>query len=146
MRSSVPVGGYYSIGGFVMPPKSKVPVRNRSETGWWVFNEVTQWVSNRKRRLSHESRFLVWVNTRILQAKDRDEAYRKALAFGRLGRPCRARGGEWRFAGISLLFPIYEDLQDGAEILWTDRGRIPLATIKKLVKKKRHLLVFNDHD
>src|SRR6266540_7305063 len=106
-----------------MSQKSKVPVRNRSETGWWVFNEVTQWVSNRKRRLSHASRFLVWVNTRILQAKDRDEAYRKAHAFGRVGRPCKTRSGEWRFAGISLLFPIYEDLEDGAEILWTDRGR-----------------------
>ncbi len=129
-----------------MSQKAKVPFLNRSETGWWVFNEVQQWVSNGKRRLSRASRCLVWVNTRIVRAKDRDEAYQKALAFGRLGHPSKARGGEWRFAGISMLLPIYEDLEDGAEILWTDRGRIPLARIKKLVKTKRQLSVFNDHD
>jgi hypothetical protein len=85
-----------------MPRASKVPFRNRSESGWWIFDEVEQWVSNRQRRLTDQSRCLVWVNTRIVRAKNRAEAYRKAIALGRIGHPSKTRGGEWRFAGISM--------------------------------------------
>ena len=34
--------------------------------------------------------------------------------------------------------------EDGAEILWTDRGRMSAKRIKKLVKNKRQLAIFND--
>jgi len=40
-----------------------------------------------------------------------------------------------------MLLPIYEDLEDGAEILWTERRRIPLARIEKLAKSKQQLSV-----
>ena len=129
-----------------MPQKSKVPIRNRSESGWWIFDEVEQWVSNRQRKLTRGSRCPVWVNTRILRAKNRDQAYRKAVALGRFGHPSKTNGGEWRFAGISRLLPIYDGLEDGAEILWTKLGCIPITKIKKLVKTKRQLPVFNDND
>jgi hypothetical protein len=130
----------------VMPRKSKIPYRNKSPSGWWVFNEVEQWVSNRQQKISPKSRCLVWVNTRLIRAKDRHEAYRKALACGRSGHPSKTRGGEWRFAGISMLLPVYESLDDGAEILWTERGRMRVANIKKLVKTKHQLSVFDDND
>jgi len=45
-------------------------------------------------------------------------------------------GGEWRFVGTSTLLPVYEEIEDGAEILWTEYGALPIRTIKKLVKKK----------
>jgi len=56
----------------------------------------------------------------------------------------KTRGGEWRFAGISMLLPVYEKIEDGVEILWTDRGRLPVKSIKRLVKAKRQLPVFDD--
>ncbi len=90
------------------------------------------------------SRCRVWENTRLLRAKNREEAYRKALKLGRAGHPSKTHGGEWRFVGISMLFPVYEEIEDGAEILWTDRGLMAMKNIKKLTKNKRHLPVFND--
>lgn len=129
-----------------MPRKSKIPFRNRSRSGWWIYDEVEQWVSNRQRPLTDRSRCLVWVNTRIIRAKDRTQAYRKAVQLGRRGSPSKTRAGEWRFAGISMLLPIYEDLEDGAEILWKDLGRIPVARIRKLVKTRRQLPVFRDEE
>jgi hypothetical protein len=45
-----------------------------------------------------------------------------------------------------MLLPVYEDIEDGAEILWDDRGRMPLRRIKKLVKSKRELSVFDDKE
>jgi ribosomal protein L15E len=127
-----------------MPRRSKVPFQNKSHSGWWIFREVEQWVSKRQKTLLPSSRCLVWENTRLLRAKNREEAYRKAMKLGRLGSPSKTEGGEWRFAGISLLLPVYEDIEDGAEILWVDRGLMRVSDIKKLTKTKRRLSVFND--
>ncbi len=105
---------------------------------------MEQWVSKRQKKLSANSRCLVWENTRLIRAKNRQEAYHKAMKLGRAGHPSKTKGGEWRFAGISMLLPVYEDIEDGAEILWVDRGLLAVSKIKKLAKTKRQLPVFND--
>lgn len=125
---------------------SKIPFKNRSQSGWWIFREVQQWVSSRQKTLSDDTRCLVWENTRLIRARNRDEAYRKAIRLGQAGDPSRTKGGEWRFAGISMLLPVYENIEDGAEILWVDRGRMPIRSIKKLVRSKRNLPVFDDNN
>jgi hypothetical protein len=127
-----------------MPSGSKVAFRNRNHSGWWIFCEVEQWVSKRRKRLSASSRCPVWENTRLIRAKNREEAYRKALKLARAGHPSKTDGGEWRCAGISMLLPVYEDIEDGAEILWEDRGLMTVRKIKQLVKSKRQLPVFDD--
>jgi hypothetical protein len=127
-----------------MGKQAKIPYRNRNHTGWWIFMEVEQWVSNRQKKLSPTSRCLVWENTRLIRAKNREQAYRKALAYGRLGHPSKTEGGEWRFAGISMLLPVYEEIEDGAEILWTDRGLLQIGKIKRMVKTKSQLSLFSD--
>jgi hypothetical protein len=129
-----------------MPTKSKIPYRNRSPSGWWFFREVQQWVSFRQTKLTAKSCCLVWENTRIIRAKDRDEAFEKAMRLGRDGDRAKTAAGEWRFAGISQLLPVYDDLEDGAEILWDSRGRIPVSAIRRLVKSKRQLSVFDDSE
>ena len=58
----------------------------------------------------------------------------------------RTNGGEWRFVGISQLLPIYEEIEDGAEIMWEDHGRLPTKRIKHLVKSKKQLVVFDDKE
>ena len=110
----------------------------------WIFREVQQWVSKRQTKLSPTSRCHVWVNTRLLRARNREQAYRKAVRLGRVGHPSETKGGEWRFAGISMLLPIYEEIEDGAEILWDDHGLMEVQRIEKLVKTKEQLPVFDD--
>ena len=80
----------------------------------------------------------------MIRARSRDEAFRKATRLGQAGHPSQTKDGEWRFAGISLLLPVYEDIEDGAEILWVDRGQMSVSSIKKLVRSKRELSVFDD--
>src|SRR5690242_3647961 len=104
-----------------MPHRSKVAFANRNHSGWWIFREVEFWVSRRQKKLSPTSRCLVWENTRLIRAKNREAAYQKALRLGRETHPSKTNGGEWRFAGISMLLPVYEDIEDGAEILWVER-------------------------
>jgi hypothetical protein len=126
--------------------QTKIPFRNRSQSGWWIFREVQQWVSRRQQKITDESRCQVWENTRLIRARNRDEAFRKAMRLGQAGCPSQTKDGEWRFAGISMLLPVYEEVEDGAEILWVDRGKMSVRGIKKLVKSKREFSVFDDND
>jgi len=58
--------------------------------------------------------------------------------------PSKTHGGEWRFAGISMLLPIYDKIEDGSEILWETKRMMTVGRIKRLVKSKRKLPVFDD--
>jgi hypothetical protein len=68
------------------------------------------------------------------------------MKFGGAGMPSKTHGGEWRFVGISMLLPIYEELEDGSEILWEKDEVMSVARIKTLVKSKRQLPVFDDRE
>ena len=129
-----------------MPRKLTIPHRNRSHAGWWIFREVQQWISNRQKKLTPRSRCLVWENTRLIKAKNRDEAYRKALRLAKVGDGSKTESGYWRHVGISLLLPIYEDIEDGAEILWEENSSMAVSEIKKRVKTKQQLSVFDDRE
>ena len=129
-----------------MGRKSNIRWANRNHTGWWIFEEVEQWVSRRQKKLSPTSRCLVRLNLRLVQARSRDEAYQKAVRYGRAAHPSRTNSGEWRFAGIAMLLPIYDPFADGSEILWEEDKWMPVARIKKLVKSKRQLPVFDDSE
>lgn len=45
-----------------------------------------------------------------------------------------------------MLLPVYDEIGDGAEILWQNERKLSVKQIKKLVKSKRQLPVFNDRD
>ncbi len=68
------------------------------------------------------------------------------MEHGRAGHPSQTVDGEWRFAGITMLLPIYEPLADGAEVLWTDWEQVTVKRIQEAVKTKRELPVFDDSD
>ena|SRR5882724_13655728 len=127
-----------------MRKESKLRWANRNHTGWWIFEEVQRWVSNRRKKPGSANRCLVYLNLRVLRARSREEAYRKAIKFGRAGMPSKTHGGEWRFAGISMLLPIYDKIEDGSEILWETKRMMTVGRIKRLVKSKRKLPVFDD--
>jgi hypothetical protein len=129
-----------------MSKKSKIAMRNQNWTGWWIFQAVQQWVSKaqKKRKLSSKSRCRVWENTVLIRAKDRNEAYRKAMKIGRLRYGGKHDKGESHFIGISFLSPVYEDVEDGAEVLWSDRGLMTVKAIKNLVPPTNQLVVFDD--
>lgn len=129
-----------------MPARDRIQNRNTSPTGWWIVGELEHWVSKRQKKLSPKSRCCVWENIRLIRAKNRDEAYRKATKLGREGHPSKTDRGEFRFAGLSLLLPVYEPIGDGAEILWEDRGWMTVGRLRKLVKTKRQLPVFDDRE
>ena len=47
---------------------------------------------------------------------------------------------EWVFVGIGELLPIYEDIEDGAELMWTDYGYISNRRTMKMPYEKEELI------
>ncbi len=45
-----------------------------------------------------------------------------------------------------MLLPLFDPIEDGSEILWKDHGSMTVAKIKRLVKSKKQLSVFDDSE
>jgi len=122
--------------------------RQPGRSDWFVasillrFEYVDEDRSNPRRRcLAHE-------NTHLIRATSPQVAYRKALRIGRAwaadppyrnieGKLCR-----WRFVGLTNLLPVYEPLEDGAEVFWTEHSNRQVSTIERLVRAKEQLQAF----
>jgi hypothetical protein len=114
---------------------------NLSPVGWYLatyqlrFIELDQAGNDNLQR-----RFLTWENTILVNATHMDEAYDKAVEFGREATtPYKGGSGgvdvQWVFEGIVSLLPIYEELGDGAEVAWAECTRT-LKTTRRLVISK----------
>lgn len=126
--------------------------RNISPHGWWVASYLERFEFRDAPPTSGRSRCVTWENMILIRAKNRDIAYRRTLAlvksdgtrrWRRYGKP-PGRVGRWVFEGIVDLLPIHDPLRHGAEIAWTDHGSLALQSIRRRVKRKRDLPVFDD--
>lgn len=117
-----------------------IPYRNRSPHGWWVATYLERpAMSDRVHREDDDPIDLVWENTIILQAPDRDAAYEKAVRLG-------IAGNGQVFLGLVSLLPIYDPLGDGTEILWTEHENIPLSKVRSWIKAREELEAFDDSE
>ena len=96
-----------------------------------------------------DPRSVVHVNSCLIEAPTPEVAYDKAMALGRdtdddyansIGRPVRAR-----FLGLRNLVEIYEPLEDGAEISFTERVGVSDLEARRLVSPRAELAVFRPH-
>ncbi len=130
--------------------RRQIPARNRSPHGWWTASYLERFVFDDENRRDLSRRCLAWENTILIEAKDREQAYRKAVAHGRLGQGGVAREvgtgrkGRWRFEGLTSLLPIYERLENGAEVLWQEHAGCAVRSVLAKVKRKKQLEVFQD--
>lgn len=116
--------------------------KNLSPVGWYVVSYLLRFVElDDDRKDDDEARFLSWENTILVRASTLDEAYKKGMTVARENaKPYR--GGtegvpvQWKLVGITDVLPIYEELADGAEILWTERAPRKLKNLKQMVRQK----------
>jgi hypothetical protein len=128
--------------------KRRIPHRNRSPHGWWLASYIERFVWDDKPE-TLETRCRASENTILVKARDRDAAYEKAMAFAMLahGNPFDDGGdrrGRVVVEGLTSLLPIYEKLRDGAEIMWVDHRRATVRTVRRKVRQKHELGVFDD--
>ena len=106
------------------------PRKATSPTGWWIAGFLERHI--------HLDRTVFWNNYRLIRATHWREAFAKATALGTsdVETGQRAFGYSQSFVGITDLVPIYEDFEDGAELLWQefdpadcDSSELPLDVV-----------------
>jgi hypothetical protein len=128
----------------------EIPRRNRSPHGWWIASYLLRAVwEDEPATPDNRHRCLAWENTVIIQAPDREAAYAKALlvaAENAVGEFTSVTGriGRWAFEGLTGLLPIYEKLEDGAEVLWREDRHTTVGNVRLRVRPKSELEAFDD--
>lgn len=116
--------------------------KNKSPVGWYVVSYLLRFIElDRKDIDDPEAKFLSWENTVLLRANDLDEAYDKAVQIGNTcARPYKGgpEGADvrWQFEGVTEVLPVYEELEDGAEIMWAEHAPRKLKNLRKRVGEK----------
>ena len=109
-------------------------------TEWYVGQIVEEF------KVHGETKNLVHINTVLIRANSPERAYEKALELGRsVDRVFTNTDGAEvcvHFRGISGLFPVYDKLEDGAELLYEEHEGLSETAIQKLVQPKGNLAVF----
>ena len=92
---------------------------------------------------------LVWVNTVLIKASGLEEAYEKALKRGdRYDSTFVNTDGievKVTFRGLRNLFLIYEELEDGAELIYEEFDEISEDEIAAMISPKEQLAAFQCH-
>ncbi len=110
--------------------------------GWYVGSYLLRFIEiDSDRNEDPEARFLTWENTVLVNAKSLDEAYDKIDLIGREhSEPYK--GGpdgidvQWAYEGVTQILPVYEEIEDGAEIIWSERNGVKLKNIRASVRQK----------
>jgi len=120
-----------------------------SPVGWYVGSYLLRFIEldNSSSNDHPDGEFLVWENTIIVRANDLDEAYSKVVAVAQSETDPYKGGHEgvpvqWVFEGVTDLLPIYEPLEDGAEIMWTEHQGVKLSELRQRAKP---LSAFKEH-
>ncbi|WP_116812451.1 DUF4288 domain-containing protein [Steroidobacter cummioxidans] len=114
-------------------------MRDVSPVDWYVGTYQLRFVElGDKGNEDPTRRFLTWENTVLVKAKSLSEAHRKITRIGKSTRPYK--GGpdavevQWVFEGVVELLPVYDEIEDGVEIMWGELRR-SLKKIRSLAKR-----------
>ncbi|MGQ0598339.1 DUF4288 domain-containing protein [Aquabacterium sp.] len=117
--------------------------KNISPVGWYVCSYLLRFVELAwQHKEDPDAKFLSWENTVLVRAKSIDEAYDKTVAIAKEATSPYKGGTEgvdvqWLFEGVTEVLPIYEELEDGAEIIWYERTPRKLKNLRALVRQKQ---------
>ena len=118
---------------------------NHSPVGWYVASYLLRFVElNEGGNFDEEKQFTVWENTILVKANDINEAYDKVESEALLATEPYKGGDEgvpvqWLFEGISELLPVYDEIEDGVEIMFGEYKQ-KLKNIKKKALSKKDVV------
>lgn len=108
-----------------------------SPVGWYVGSYLLRFIElDATDNDDPDGEFLVWENTVIVRAANLDEAYAKVVSRAS-SETAPYKGGaegvsvQWVFEGVTELLPIYEPLDDGAEIMWAEHQAVRLGELRQ---------------
>ena len=119
----------------------------RSDTGWYVAVIIELFEYYDEDRSNPARECTANENLVLIRAETPDEAFEKAVQLGKglEGVECvddTGRTGEWRFIGLNDLLPVYDQLEDGAEIMWTKHDGVTVSSVEQMATLKSDLTAF----
>lgn len=104
-----------------------------SPVNWYVAGILLRIAIGEINENNENRRCDAWENYILIKGENSESAYNKALEFGKLGEseylnPDRERV-KFTFEGLTTLVPIYEELEDGSELIWREYEN---RTVKKI--------------
>ncbi len=127
--------------------KKEYKSKDLSSVDWYIATYIHRFKIIGKNDNDLNKRCLAWENTILIKATNPDDAYKKAIKEAKLGcEPYTNSDGvkvKFVFEGLTSLLPIYEKLEHGSEIMWTEHNNKSIKTIKNKIKKKSELEVYS---
>ncbi|MCF6133552.1 DUF4288 domain-containing protein [Flavobacterium wongokense] len=112
--------------------------------GNWYIAEIIEKREPVNRSENDLRHVVTWGNFHLIKAENPKQAYEKAIKIGKEGQVRFINSNkvemEYVFVGIADLIPIYEDIEDGSEIMWTDYGVMTNRKTEKFVRSEKELL------
>lgn len=112
---------------------------------WYIAHEILYFPPKPIRGIKRP--VTVWENLRLYKAVSPEQAFKKAMAQGRLNnQPVRIDGksGYCKFLGLRELTQIYDPLGDGAELEWRTMT-VKQNELRGLVIAKKKMQAFKSH-
>lgn len=116
---------------------------DNSKGHWYLAEIIVRFEPEERDEANDLRRGTTWGNFHLIKAGSPEEAYAKAEKLGEdhnYTYSSHDREIASIFVGVGDLLPIYEDIEDGAEIMWRDYGSISSKKAKRLVSTKEELL------
>ncbi len=108
----------------------------------WYLAYIVQYFEYADKRPQEE--YDVWENVKLINANSPNQAYEKAINLGQLIEEeimIDGEKGRSRFKGLSDLVPIYDEIEDGAELTYKEL-ELSKKELEELVNSKENLTAF----
>jgi len=116
---------------------------DNSKGEWYLVEIIQRFEPLIRNESSDLKRAITYGNYHLIKASSPSAAYDKGEKLGKEGTytyQSHKIEMEVVFVGIGQLLPIYEDIEDGAEILWNDFGHISQRKANRLISSKEEML------
>jgi hypothetical protein len=120
---------------------SKQHDKNTSPVGWYIGTYLIRFIElDEEGNDDLEKRFYSWENTVIVKADSMEEAFLKIEIIAKEEEE-PYKGGpqgipvQWVYEGITELLPIYEELSDGAEVMWGEHRPRTLKRLRSMASR-----------
>ena len=123
-----------------MASSEKISTQNKD---WYIVEIIEKLEPVARDETNDLRRVTTWGNCHLIKAESKEEAYNKAEKIGKEGEynfiNADKREMEWIYVGIGDVLLIHEDIEDGAEIMWTDYGAISNRRALRIARSKEIL-------
>lgn len=124
-----------------MASKEKIIVKNGN---WYIVEIIEKCEPVDRNEKQDLRRVTTWGNHHLIKASSPEKAFDKAVKLGKENEfkfiNADKMEMEWMFVGIGDLLPIYEDIEDGSELMWTDYGFISNRRAMQMPYEKKELI------